>query len=160
MLGWADQYDRAASAEHVCDPLKLQSLGLNKKDLAYCNKSLPFSEHARDLVSRMTLDEKAGQMGSNSTGIQRLGIPKYEWWWEASHGVSNTGPSVEFESPVVSATIFPLVILTTPSFIETLWRTFGEVSSHGLLISIHFSMQFPICLINFFSSRPFSRSKK
>eukprot|EP00253_Pinus_taeda_P027703 PITA_27703 len=128
VLGWA-HYATAASAEYVCDPSKYQALGLNIKDLPFCDKSLSFLERAKDLVSRLTLAEKVGQMGSSTSGVQRLGIPKYEWWSEALHGVSNTGPGVIFEGSVPSATSFPLVILTAASFNETLWRTIGEVVS-------------------------------
>ena len=138
VIGWAE-YATAASAEYLCDPLRFQALGLNMKDLAHCDKSLPFAECAKDLVSRLTLAEKANQMGNTATGIQRLEVPKYEWWSEALHKVSNVGPGVKFEGLVSTAMSFPLVILTATSFNETLWRTIGEVSTNCLLISIHFS---------------------
>ena len=138
VLGWAE-YAIAVSAEYLCDPLRFQDLGLNMKDLAHCDKSLPFAERAKDLASRLTLAKKANQMGNTTTGIQRLGGPKYEWWYEGLHGVSNVGPGVKFEGPMSAAMSFPLVILTAASFNETLWRTIREVSTNFLLISIHFS---------------------
>ena len=151
VLRWAE-YATAASAEYVCDPLRFQALGLNMKDLAYCDKSLPFAERAKYLASRLNLAEKANQMGNIATGIQRLGVPKYEWWSEALHGVSNVGSGVKFEGLVSTAMSFPLVILTTSSFNENLWRTIGDVSTNCLLISIHFSTQ---CPIKNFNSRLF-----
>ena len=81
VLGWAE-YATVASAEYVCDPLRFQALGLNIKDLAYCDKSFPFAERAKYLASRLTLAEKANQMGNTATRIQRLEVPKYEWWSE------------------------------------------------------------------------------
>ena len=49
----------------------------------YLNESLPFAQRARDLVARMTLAEKIGQMKDVAPAIDRLGIPAYNWWNEA-----------------------------------------------------------------------------
>ena len=55
----------------------------------YLDTSYSFQERAADLVSRMTLQEKASQMvSSQSPAISRLGVPAYGWWNEALHGVS------------------------------------------------------------------------
>ena len=54
----------------------------------YLNRAYSFEERAADLVSRMTLAEKASQMvSSQAPAIPRLGIPAYGWWNEALHGV-------------------------------------------------------------------------
>ncbi|XP_038992427.1 beta-xylosidase/alpha-L-arabinofuranosidase 1-like [Hibiscus syriacus] len=66
----------------------------------------------------------------NSAGnVTRLGIPRYEWWSEALHGVSNVGPGTRFSSLVPGATSFPQVILTTASFNVSLFETIGKVVS-------------------------------
>ncbi len=57
-------------------------------------------EKAIALVSRMTLEEKAGQLRYDAPAIPRLGIPAYNWWNEALHGVARSG----------QATIFPQAI--------------------------------------------------
>jgi beta-glucosidase len=55
----------------------------------YKDPSYSFQERAADLVSRMTLAEKASQTDSNiSPAIPRLGVPSYGWWNEALHGVA------------------------------------------------------------------------
>jgi beta-glucosidase len=55
----------------------------------YLNRAYSFHERAADLVSRMTLAEKASQMiSSQAPAIPRLGVPAYGWWNEALHGVS------------------------------------------------------------------------
>ena len=54
---------------------------------AYRNTSLPFAERAADLVSRMTLEEKIGQLSFDAEAIPRLGVREWTWWNEASHGV-------------------------------------------------------------------------
>lgn len=58
---------------------------------AYLNPSLSPQERAHDLVSRMTLDEKAAQLEDYATAIPRLGIPDYQTWNEALHGVARAG---------------------------------------------------------------------
>ena len=45
----------------------------------YLDKTLSFEERAKDLVSRMTLDEKASQLTYHSAAVERLGIPAYNW---------------------------------------------------------------------------------
>jgi beta-glucosidase len=57
-------------------------------------------ERAADLVLRMTLEEKTGQMQDNAPAIARLGVPAYNWWNEALHGVARAG----------LATVFPQAI--------------------------------------------------
>jgi beta-glucosidase len=64
------------------------------------NPSLTVDERVNDLVSRMTLDEKVKQMLYNAPAIQRLGVPEYNWWGEALHGVARAG----------KATVFPQAI--------------------------------------------------
>ena len=66
----------------------------------YRNPSLPAEKRAADLVSRMTLEEKVLQMQNSAPAIERLGIPAYDWWNEALHGVARAG----------EATVFPQAI--------------------------------------------------
>src|SRR5574337_279030 len=66
----------------------------------YKNPSLPVAQRVDDLVSRMTLEEKISQMMNDAPAIDRLGIPKYDWWNECLHGVARAG----------IATVFPQAI--------------------------------------------------
>jgi beta-glucosidase len=63
----------------------------SQKPLPYMDPSLPIQQRVDDLVSRMTLDEKAAQMISTAPGIPRLGVPAYDWWNEGPHGVARSG---------------------------------------------------------------------
>ena len=63
---------------------------------AYRNTSLPFEQRAADLVSRMTLEEKVVQMKDVAPAIERLGVPAYNWWNEALHGVARSGLATVF----------------------------------------------------------------
>lgn len=67
---------------------------------SYLNPDLDLDTRVDDLVSRMTLDEKISQMMHNAPPIERLGIPKYNWWNECLHGVARAG----------AATVFPQAI--------------------------------------------------
>jgi len=66
----------------------------------YLDASLPIDQRVNDLVSRMTLEEKASQMQDVARAIPRLGIPAYNWWNEGLHGVARSG----------HATVFPQAI--------------------------------------------------
>src|SRR5215211_822350 len=54
------------------------------------NTSLSFEERVNDVVSRLTLEEKVGQMLNGAPAIPRLNIPAYDWWNEVLHGVART----------------------------------------------------------------------
>ncbi|THF97025.1 hypothetical protein TEA_001705 [Camellia sinensis var. sinensis] len=87
----------------------------------------------KDLIDRMTLEEKVQQIGDTALGVDRLGLPKYEWWSEALHGVSNVGQggssATFFGGDVPGATSFPTVIVTAASFNESLWKKIGQAVS-------------------------------
>ena len=61
---------------------------------------------AHELVSKMTLEEKASQLRFDSPAIPRLGIPAYNWWNEALHGVARAGTATVFPQAIGLAAIF------------------------------------------------------
>ena len=69
-------------------------------ETAHCGPSLPFQERVADLVSRMTLKEKISQMVYDAPAIERLGIPKYNWWNECLHGVGRAGIATSFPQAI------------------------------------------------------------
>ena len=74
---------------------------------------------AKELVSRMTLEEKASQLKYDAPAIPRLGIPAYNWWNEALHGVARAG----------TATVFPQAIGLAAMFDEELQEEIASVVS-------------------------------
>src|SRR5664279_4748949 len=67
------------------------------------NTSLSPEERVNDLVSRMTLQEKADQLLYTAPAIPRLGIPAYTWWNEALHGVARAGYATVFPQSITIA---------------------------------------------------------
>lgn len=76
-------------------------------------------KRAEELVSQMTVEERASQLRYDSPAIPRLGIPEYNWWNEALHGVARGG----------CATSFPQAIGLAASFDKELMKRVGEVIS-------------------------------
>jgi beta-glucosidase len=92
------------------------------QQLPYKNPSLPVETRVKDLLSRLTIDEKISLMMNDSPAIERLGIPKYEWWNEALHGVARAG----------KATVFPQAIGLAATFDDkAVYETFGMVSDEA-----------------------------
>ena len=73
------------------------------------NPNLPVAQRVNDLVSRMSLPEKAAQMCNDAPAIPRLGIPFYGWWSECLHGDA-VGPSTVFPEPMGLASTFDLAL--------------------------------------------------
>ncbi|GLT99031.1 hypothetical protein SLE2022_165000 [Rubroshorea leprosula] len=108
----------------ACDPHN----GVTR-NLRFCKANLPVDVRVRDLIGRLTLQEKIRLLVNNAAAIPRLGIQGYEWWSEALHGVSNVGPGAKFGGAFPGATSFPQVITTAASFNQSLWEQIGKVVS-------------------------------
>jgi beta-glucosidase len=70
------------------------------------------AERAADLVSRMTRDEKVEQLMTDAPAIPRLGVPAYDWWNEALHGVARAGTATVFPQAIGLAATFDVPLLT------------------------------------------------
>ncbi|MET0273311.1 MAG: glycoside hydrolase family 3 C-terminal domain-containing protein [Phenylobacterium sp.] len=68
--------------------------------LPYRNPALSVAQRAADVVSRMTLEEKARQLGHTAPAIPRLGVPEYNWWNEGLHGVARAGVATVFPQAI------------------------------------------------------------
>lgn len=70
-----------------------------------------FTREAKQLIAQMTTDEKIAQLMNSTPGIPRLGIPPYDYWNEALHGVARTGVATVFPEPIgLAATFNPKLI--------------------------------------------------
>jgi len=91
----------------------------NVKPPPYKDQSLSIEERVNDLVSRMTLDEKVGQMVNAANKIERLDVPDYNWWSEGLHGVGYSG----------IATVFPQAIGLGATWNDKLMHEVADVIS-------------------------------
>ncbi len=89
------------------------------QEAKYLDPKLPAAERAHDLVSRMTLEEKAEQLEDWATAIPRLGIPDYQTWNESLHGVARAG----------YATVFPQAIGMAATWDKDTVHSMGNVIS-------------------------------
>lgn len=89
----------------------------NKAGLSYQNENLPFEERAEDLVSRMSIEDCVAQMLFAAPKLEELGIPAYNWWNEALHGVARAG----------LATVFPQAIGLAASFDPVTLKQVAEI---------------------------------
>ncbi|MBF4487608.1 xylan 1,4-beta-xylosidase [Flavobacterium sp. CSZ] len=100
----------------------LSFFSVNAQQYPYKNPSLSSAERAKDLISRLTLEEKAVLMCDQSDAIPRLGIKKFNWWSEALHGYANND----------NVTVFPEPIGMAASFDDQLlYRVFDAVSDEA-----------------------------
>lgn len=70
-----------------------------------------FEDRAAALVAQMTLEEKAAQMQNDSPAIERLGLPAYDWWNEALHGVARAGGATVFPQAIGMAASFDIPLM-------------------------------------------------
>jgi beta-glucosidase len=89
----------------------------SKYKYVFQNPAFSLEERVNDLVSRMNLQEKVSQMIYDAPAIERLGIPSYNWWNEALHGVARAG----------QATVFPQAIAMAATFDDSLMYVAGNV---------------------------------
>ena len=98
------------------------ALTANAQVLPYQNPQLTAEQRADDLLGRLTLEEKVKLMMDTSPAIPRLGIPQFQWWNEALHGVGRNG----------FATVFPITMAMAASWDDALLhQVFTAVSDEA-----------------------------
>ncbi|NLP12150.1 glucan 1,4-alpha-glucosidase, partial [bacterium] len=111
----------------ICLLVVLPSCSQRVDQPPYRNPDLAVEQRVQDLVSRMTLEEKVSQMVNAAAAIPRLGVPQYNWWNEALHGVARSG----------LATVFPQAIGLAATFDPEMMRQVAEVISTEARAKFH-----------------------
>ena len=89
-------------------------------DFPFRNPDLPLEARVADLVGRLTLEEKVGQLMNTAPAIARLGIPAYDWWSEGLHGVARAGVATVFPQAIgLAATWDTALMLRVATVIST-----------------------------------------
>jgi len=86
----------------------------------WCNYTLDINDRVADMLSRMKMSEKIPTLDTSAPGIASLGLNGYNWWEEASTGVSNNHQTTKFAYPIT----------TGMSFNRTLWQLTGRQIGH------------------------------
>ena len=97
----------------------LPALAADEAALPFRDPGLPVERRVDDLVSRLTIQEKVPMLMMGNPAIPRLGIPAYDWWNEALHGVARNG----------TATVFPQAIALAATWNTTLHHQIADVIS-------------------------------
>src|SRR5437867_6943119 len=99
----------------------------------YLDPSLPIDQRVNDLVSRMTMEEKASQMQDVAKAIPRLSVPAYNWWNEGLHGVARAGHATVFPQAIgLAATWDTDLIYRVADVISTEARAkYNNAIQHG-----------------------------
>ncbi|MDD6836201.1 MAG: glycoside hydrolase family 3 N-terminal domain-containing protein, partial [bacterium] len=98
----------------------LGSLTAQTADFPFRDPSLPLEVRVKDIISRLTLEEKVELMKHEAPAVPRLGIPAYNWWNEALHGVARTKEKV---------TVFPQAIGMAATFDTEALQQMGDITS-------------------------------
>lgn len=101
----------AGLATIACHPRDLHAAEAQSALPIHQDTQRSFEERAADLVSRMTLEEKAAQMQNGAPAIERLGVPAYDWWNEALHGVARAGGATVFPQAIGLAATFDVPLM-------------------------------------------------
>ena len=99
--------------------------------LAVCDASQSVTIRAASMVAAMNLSEKASRLQNGSPAVARLGLPAYQWWSEALHGImGGHGVSFATEGPYRCATSFPEPLGLAASFDRPLWSLVGSITAN------------------------------
>ena len=101
----------------ICTALLVAAFNMQAQTTNVDNRS--HLERARELCSKLTLEEKVRLMENDSPEIKRLGIPKWNWWNETLHGVGRNG----------RATVFPITMGLASTFDDALVQKCFDVAS-------------------------------
>ena len=117
----------------IASALLLLSSASAQEVLPFRNPELPREERINDLISRLTLQEKVGMMMHGSKGVERLGIPDYNWWNEALHGVARAGLATVYPQTIgMAATFDPQTHLQTFTYVSDEARAkYNDAVSRG-----------------------------
>jgi beta-glucosidase len=91
-------------------------------DFPWYNPEISFEERVQLLIDEMTIEEKISQLSYDAAAIERLGVPEYNWWSEALHGVARNGRATVFPQPIGMGATFDR---------DLIHRVFTAVSDEG-----------------------------
>ncbi|WP_417886727.1 glycoside hydrolase family 3 N-terminal domain-containing protein [Zunongwangia sp.] len=113
--------------------MNAQEAKIDKSELDFYNTDLSMDERIDDLISRLSLEEKAQQMLNASPAIERLGIPAYDWWNEALHGLGRSGVATVFPQAIGMGATFDkeLILQVSTAISDEARANYNNAVKHG-----------------------------
>jgi beta-glucosidase len=128
---------------------------------AYLDTAKPVDVRVKDLVGRMTLEEKISQMQNHATAIPRLNVPEYDWWSEGLHGIARSGYATVFPQAIgLAATWDPSLIHTVATTISTEARAKNSEALRNNNHSIYYGLDIWSPNINIFRDPRWGRGQE
>ena len=126
-------FPRVAAALAFAALAALGCRGARPPRPAYLDPELPPAARAADLVGRLTSGEKIAQLMTEAPAFPRLGVPAYDWWSEALHGVARAGRATVFPQAIALAATFdePLVREVADAIADEARAKFDEAQRRG-----------------------------
>jgi hypothetical protein len=101
-----------------------------------CDASAALDDRAADIVARLSLADKIAALGTGTPRLPSIALPSYQWWSEATHGISGPGVGYDSQFPAGSNTALP--ITTSCSFNRSLWHATGnQIAREGRIFRNH-----------------------
>jgi beta-glucosidase len=130
-------------------------------DAPWFNPALPVNQRASALIAQMTVEEKASQLVNQARAIPRLGVPAYNWWNEALHGVARNGYATVFPEPVgLAATFDTPLVYEMATAVSTEARVKYNMALHGGGVGIYQGLTFWSPNINIFRDPRWGRGQE
>jgi beta-glucosidase len=143
--------------------MSVLSIMVFAQPVPYKNPDIPIEARVNDLVGRMTLEEKVGQMMNSAPAIDRLDIPAYDWWNECLHGVARAGLATVFPQAIgLAATFDREAMLATAQVIsdEARAKYHRSVSQNSKAIPQYYGLTYWTPNINIFRDPRWGRGQE
>src|ERR1700733_2142476 len=129
--------------------------------LVYNDPAQPVQKRVKDLVGRMTLEEKVSQMQNHAVAIPRLNVPEYDWWSEGLHGIARSGYATVFPQAIgLAATWDTPLIHTVATTISTEARAKNSEALRNDNHSIYYGLDIWSPNINIFRDPRWGRGQE
>ena len=128
---------------------------------AYLDTAKPVEARVKDLVGRMTLEEKVSQMQNHAVAIPRLNVPEYDWWSEGLHGIARSGYATVFPQAIgLAATWDTPLIHAVATSISTEARSKNSEALRNNIHSIYYGLDIWSPNINIFRDPRWGRGQE
>jgi beta-glucosidase len=150
-----------SSAGWIAATLLCGAVAMAQSTPVYLDTTKPVEVRVKDLVGRMTLEEKVSQMQNHAVAIPRLNVPEYDWWSEGLHGIARSGYATVFPQAIgLAATWDTPLINTVATTISTEARAKNSEALRNDNHSIYYGLDIWSPNINIFRDPRWGRGQE